>query len=206
MHRVEAPEVIPLDRAARMEPFVGRPVIGLLEDLERADTHLVQPLQLFDGHGRGVDVAASKLPSKVPDGPSSQPSVAERSVPECSSAAQQLPEKTSPTVRSQSPVRFALSEAASSRVPETAPNGTIGGAEQVPLIAFPSSDTVPSRAESRADQADPSQKRVNKYVRLAQGINCFSTCSGQILDKDFESKEYEQLATKPASAISGVSE
>lgn len=46
----------------------------------------------------------------------------------------------------------------------------------------------------------------NKYVRLAQGINCFSTCSGQILDKDFESKEYESLAMKPASAISGISE
>ncbi len=46
----------------------------------------------------------------------------------------------------------------------------------------------------------------NKYVRLAQGINCFSRCSGQILDKEFESKEYEDLAGKPVSAISGVSE
>ena len=46
----------------------------------------------------------------------------------------------------------------------------------------------------------------NKYVRLAQGISCFSTCSGQILDKDFESKEYGDLALKPASAISGISE
>jgi len=46
----------------------------------------------------------------------------------------------------------------------------------------------------------------NKYVKLAQGINCFSACSGQILDKDFELKEYEDLAKKPASAISGVSE
>lgn len=46
----------------------------------------------------------------------------------------------------------------------------------------------------------------NKYVRLAQGINCFSQCSGQILDKEFESKEYEDLAGKPVSAISGVSE
>ena len=46
----------------------------------------------------------------------------------------------------------------------------------------------------------------NKYVTLAQGINCFSECSGQVLDKAFESKEYEDLAKKPASAISGISE
>ena len=46
----------------------------------------------------------------------------------------------------------------------------------------------------------------NKYVRLAQGINCFSSCSGEILDKAFESKEYENLAGKPVSAISGISE
>ena len=45
----------------------------------------------------------------------------------------------------------------------------------------------------------------NKYVLLAQGINCFSGCSGQILDKAFESAEYENLAKKPASAISGIS-
>jgi predicted RecB family nuclease len=46
----------------------------------------------------------------------------------------------------------------------------------------------------------------NKYVRLAQGINFFSACSGEILDREFESKEYENLAEKPVSAISGVSE
>jgi hypothetical protein len=46
----------------------------------------------------------------------------------------------------------------------------------------------------------------NEYVRLAQGINCFSDCSGQILDKAFESDEYENLGNKPVSAISGVSE
>lgn len=46
----------------------------------------------------------------------------------------------------------------------------------------------------------------NKYVRIAQGINCFTACSGEILDKKFESKEYEDLAEKPVSAISGVSE
>jgi len=46
----------------------------------------------------------------------------------------------------------------------------------------------------------------NKYVRLAQGINCFSECSGHILDKHFESKEYENLTNKPVSAISGVSD
>jgi hypothetical protein len=46
----------------------------------------------------------------------------------------------------------------------------------------------------------------NKYVTLAQGISCFSQCSGKILDKEFESKEYEDLAKKPISAISGFSE
>ena len=46
----------------------------------------------------------------------------------------------------------------------------------------------------------------NKYVRIAQGIDCFSACSCVILDKGFESKEYEDLAKKPVSAISGVSE
>ena len=46
----------------------------------------------------------------------------------------------------------------------------------------------------------------NTYVRLAQGINCFSECSGQILDKAFESTEYENLRKKPVSAIAGISE
>jgi predicted RecB family nuclease len=45
----------------------------------------------------------------------------------------------------------------------------------------------------------------NKFVKLAQGINYFSACSGEILDREFESKEYEKLAEKPLSAISGVS-
>jgi hypothetical protein len=46
----------------------------------------------------------------------------------------------------------------------------------------------------------------NKFVKLAQGINFFSSCSGQILDKEFESKDFESLAEKPVSAISGISE
>ena len=46
----------------------------------------------------------------------------------------------------------------------------------------------------------------NKYVLLAQGINCFSKSSGEILDKKFESAEFEELRIKPVSAISGVSE
>ena len=45
----------------------------------------------------------------------------------------------------------------------------------------------------------------NKFVKLAQGINYFSCCSCMILDKEFESKEYEDLAEKPVYAISGVS-
>jgi hypothetical protein len=44
----------------------------------------------------------------------------------------------------------------------------------------------------------------NRYVNLAQGINFLSACSGEILDKKFESKEFENLAEKPVSAISGI--
>ena len=47
---------------------------------------------------------------------------------------------------------------------------------------------------------------MNKYVKLAQGIDCFANCSGQVLDKAFESKEYENMAKKPVSAISGISD
>jgi predicted RecB family nuclease len=46
----------------------------------------------------------------------------------------------------------------------------------------------------------------NKYVNLAQGINYFSASSGEILDKEFESDEYKNLAEKPVSAIAGISE
>ena len=46
----------------------------------------------------------------------------------------------------------------------------------------------------------------HEYVNLAQGITCFSSCSGEILDKEFESKEFVELAEKPVSAISGISE
>jgi hypothetical protein len=46
----------------------------------------------------------------------------------------------------------------------------------------------------------------NKYVRLAQGINCLSECSMEIGDKTFGSKVYENLAKKPVSAISGISD
>ncbi len=46
----------------------------------------------------------------------------------------------------------------------------------------------------------------NKYVKIAQGINFFSSCSGEILDKEFESKDFVTLAEKPVFAISGISE
>ena len=46
----------------------------------------------------------------------------------------------------------------------------------------------------------------NKYVRLAQGVNSLSECSVQILDQEFESKVYENLAKKPVSTISGISD
>jgi predicted RecB family nuclease len=47
---------------------------------------------------------------------------------------------------------------------------------------------------------------LNKYVLLSQAINVFSKCSGKILDKEFNSAEFEELRKKPVSAISGVSE
>ncbi len=46
----------------------------------------------------------------------------------------------------------------------------------------------------------------NKYVLLAQGTNSFSKHSGKILDKEFESTEFEELRKKLVSAISGISE
>lgn len=46
----------------------------------------------------------------------------------------------------------------------------------------------------------------NKYVNVAQGINCFSKVSTSILTKEFESKEFEELKEKQVHAISGVSE
>lgn len=46
----------------------------------------------------------------------------------------------------------------------------------------------------------------NKYVLLAQAINAFSRFSGKVLDKEFESTEFEKLREKPVSAISGISE
>jgi predicted mannosyl-3-phosphoglycerate phosphatase (HAD superfamily) len=43
-------------------------------------------------------------------------------------------------------------------------------------------------------------------VRLAQGIDCFAECEGEVLDKTFESTEYKNLSNKSISAISGISE
>jgi predicted RecB family nuclease len=46
----------------------------------------------------------------------------------------------------------------------------------------------------------------NRYVQLARGLNFFSACSGEILDKKFMSEEYKKLSEKPISAISGISD
>lgn len=46
----------------------------------------------------------------------------------------------------------------------------------------------------------------NKYVLLAQAINLLSKYSGKILDKQFNSIEFEELRKKPVSAISGISD
>ncbi len=47
---------------------------------------------------------------------------------------------------------------------------------------------------------------LNKYVLLAQGVNSFSKASGMILNKTFNSKEFEELRKKPVNAIAGMSE
>jgi predicted RecB family nuclease len=44
------------------------------------------------------------------------------------------------------------------------------------------------------------------YVRLAQGIRYLSECSVQVEDMTFESKPYQDLAKKPVSAISEISD
>ncbi|MFB0543643.1 MAG: hypothetical protein ACETVR_02565, partial [Candidatus Bathyarchaeia archaeon] len=46
----------------------------------------------------------------------------------------------------------------------------------------------------------------NEHVCIAQGINSFSKASGRILDKTFNSEEFETLRKKPVHAIAGVSE
>lgn len=46
----------------------------------------------------------------------------------------------------------------------------------------------------------------NKNVLIAQAINAFSKYSGRVLDKEFESADFQKLRDKPVSAISGISE
>lgn len=46
----------------------------------------------------------------------------------------------------------------------------------------------------------------HKYVRVAQGIKYLSECSVQVQGMTFESKSYQNLAKKPISAISEVSD
>ena len=45
----------------------------------------------------------------------------------------------------------------------------------------------------------------NRYILVAQAINAFSRFSGKVLDKKFESAEFEKLREKPVMAISGIS-
>jgi predicted RecB family nuclease len=46
----------------------------------------------------------------------------------------------------------------------------------------------------------------HKNVLIAQAINAFSKYSGRVLDKEFESANFQKLRDKPVSAISGISE
>ena len=48
VHAVEPPEVVALDRVARVQLLVGLPVICLLEHLERADARVFQDAKLLD--------------------------------------------------------------------------------------------------------------------------------------------------------------
>lgn len=45
----------------------------------------------------------------------------------------------------------------------------------------------------------------NEYIRLAQAVTNFAECSGQILDKKFQSKDFIELVDKPVYAINGIS-
>ena len=45
----------------------------------------------------------------------------------------------------------------------------------------------------------------NEYIKLAQAVTIFSECAGQIYDKKFQTKEFEDLVDKPVSSISGIS-
>lgn len=78
--------------------------------------------------------------------------------------------------------------------------------------------TTPVHAMSGVSKADAAKLKkafgvdtvaefaTNKYVMLAQAINAFSRYSVKVLDKEFESIEFEKLRDKPVHAISGVSE
>lgn len=46
----------------------------------------------------------------------------------------------------------------------------------------------------------------NEYVRLAQAVTNFTECTGQILDKEFQSQEFIELSEKPVNAIKGISD
>ena len=46
----------------------------------------------------------------------------------------------------------------------------------------------------------------NEYVCIAQGINSFSKATAEILDKTFNSKEFEEMRKLPVNAIKGISE
>ena len=66
VQRVQAPAHVALDRVPRMHRLVGRPVVRLLEHLERADARLVQLAQLVHAHRRGVDVHPADRPHADP--------------------------------------------------------------------------------------------------------------------------------------------
>ena len=87
--------------------------------------------------------------------------------------------------------------------------------EEKTLFELPFSPVASISGVSESDAQDlkeafgiktVSDLALNKYVRLAQAITNFSECSETILDKEFESAEFTELAEKPVHAISGISE
>ena len=63
----DAPAEVALHGVGRVHLRVDLVVVGLLEDLERADAGLVDDLEVVDGHRRGVDVDAADLVLRAGD-------------------------------------------------------------------------------------------------------------------------------------------
>ena len=78
---------------------------------------------------------------------------------------------------------------------------------QAPLAAISGvSEADAADLKKAFDISSVEDLAANQNVLLAQALTTFASYSGDILDKKYESKEFETLADKPVNAISGVSE